>query len=295
MQTVNVELFSKCVGFTLTVRKWSNARKASLENVTVNADKSRLRMSKRLIVADEYDAILSHIGETCRHIDRLAVPSFFKRGFHLVGNEAVPQVEEYCQHRKEELALLVEKLAEVYPTKIVEAGEALRDEFDPSNYPDVMRLIQMFSMSWNFVAFGVPESLPAELFAIEKERQEKMWAEASDQIMLSLRESFGKLIKVAKNQLTTEPGEKKKKIFESMLGNIHEFIETFNHRNITNDTELGNLVNKAKKVLEGVSIEKLRKDDNLKDAMQAEFASMSEIITGMIETTPVRSFDFETE
>jgi hypothetical protein len=295
MQSVNVELFTKCVGFTMTMSRWGNSRKADLNKITTTSDKTMLKLSKKLIVAKEYDDIVSHMGHTMRHIERLAVPSFFKRGFYLIGNDAVPQVESYLTGRLDELKQLALKLAEVYPAKVEEAGDRLQDEWSANDYPGVQKLVSMFNMRWNFVAFGIPESLPQELFEIERQRQEQIWAEAGDQITQCLRSGFLKLVEVAKTQLVVEPGEKKKKIHDSMIGNILEFAEMFRHRNITNDTELEKLVNKAQEILTGIKPDDLRKSDDMKIQMQQEFAGISEQLTSLIETTPTRSFDFEEE
>lgn len=296
MQSVNIELFTKCVAFTLSIKRWGNRRKANIDAVDAHgADKNRLRLSKILIEADEYDAVVSHENETRARINAMSVPSFFRKGIQLISTEAIEKVEAYLHSRESEHRELVDAFAAVYPEKILEAQNRLGNQFDPEDYVRVDQLVQMFQVQWNWIAFGVPENLPQQLFEAEKAKAEAQWKEAGDQITLCLRDGFRKLVAAMAERLTpAENGEKK--IFKNTLvGNLVDFIDMFGNRNITNDSELAALVEQAKATIGSTTPDDLRSDDGLRAQMAEQFAALTQQVTGMIETMPTRKFNFEEE
>lgn len=306
MQSVNVELFRTCVAFSLRMRKWNIRRKASIEDIQTKAEKNMLRMSKLLIAPpqskdgepknpDEYDQIVSHQGETRTRIAAMSVPSFFQKAISLVRQDAIERIEAYLKKREKEHEELVLRFVQVYPQRIREAEPRLKDQFDPKDYPMVTQLPGLFGMSWNWIAFGVPDDLPKELFEIEKAKAEKMWSEASDQITLCLREGWKELIDAAVERLTPVPGEKPKIFRDSLIGNIIDFMDTFSSRNITNDQQLGDLIEKARGILTGIQPNDVRKNEDVRKKLADSFSGIQQTITGMITDMPARKFDFSDE
>lgn len=296
MQSVNIELFQRCVAFTITIRRWGNRRKASMDSVdTHGADKELLRLSKQLIVADEYDAIVSHENETRNRIMAMSVPSFFKKGIQLISTEAIEKVEQYLTSRVEEHRQLVIKFAQVYPDKILEAQQRLGNQFNAGDYIPVNQLVQMFQVNWNWIAFGIPENLPQQLFEAEKAKAEAQWKEAGDQITLCLRQGFHKLVAAMVDRLTTNPGEDKKIFKNTLIGNLTDFLDMFQARNITNDSELAALVEQAKEVIGNTTPDDLRSDEELRAKIAADFATLEASLNDMITSMPARKFNFEEE
>jgi len=305
MHTVDIALFQNSVAFSLTQKRWGNRRKARIEDISITSNGNAveaqnssklLRLSKILIEADEYDAIVSHQGETRNRIEALSVPSFFKRGIVLIGTGAIDQIESYMNQRKAQQDELVMRFAEVYPQKILEAEERLGKInpklFDASNYPMVTEMMQCFDVRWNWIAFGVPDSLPQQLFEAEKAKAEAVWKDATDQITLCLRGGFKELVDHMVDRLTVAPGEDKKIFKNTLIGNMIDFLDTFKSRNIVNDQQLNDLVEQARNVMSGITPDALRKDEELRAAVAEQFVVMKANIDQMIEEMPTRTFDF---
>lgn len=293
--TVNLERFKNACGFTLTLACWGNRRKADIAKIETDAQKSRLRLSKELIVAEEYEAIKTYFGALRQWVYGRTVPSFFKEGFQLASLGAVSEIEDKMRVAQGELAALVEKLIGVYPGKVEEARAALNDQFSARDYPQAEDLRGMFAIGWNWLAFSVPENLPAELRAKETEKLEKQFEDASQQITEALRVSFQELIAHATEKLTSEPGEKKKVFRDSLIGNIQEFIDTFNSRNLMNDVELADLVGKAKGILVGANPENLRKFESVRATTAAAFGEIKAKLDTMITEKKTRAIDLSEE
>jgi hypothetical protein len=298
-KTIDLDRFKNAVGFTTTFCRWGNRRKGNMAKITTNEDatqdkqtKERLHLTKELIKAKEYEDICTFLGGLQKWIYEQTVPSFFKTGFQLVGKDGIAAIEARMRKAQTELAVLTNNLVAVFPAKIEEAKGKLGEQFNASDYPSVKELSGMFEISWNWIAFSVPEGLPEELRQAEQDKMEKQFADAGEQILQALREGFKELLAHAVSKLAVEPGEKPKVFRDSMIGNIQAFIDTFSQRNMMGDVELAQLVAQAKTVLEGVTPQKLRDYANVKDTTREQFVKIQGELEKMITERPARRFDF---
>lgn len=304
-KTVDLNRFKNAVGLVVTFSaRWGNTRKGNMAGVKLaeGADaneeqkaKQRVALRKQLIVSKEYDAIKSFQGEIRSWIYTRTVPSFFKEGFQLCGLGEVSNVNARLKKARVELAELVKAFIAVYPEQIEAARAVLEPvgQFNPGDYPPAEALESAFDISWNWIAFTVPEGLPAELRQQEEEKLSRQFEDAGQQITAALRVAFGELIAHATERLTDSPDGKKKKIYDSVVGNLSDFIDTFNSRNITNDAELAVLVGKAREILVGVTPQKLRDYANQRDNIRQQFEGIKAAIDPMIVAVKSRKFEFD--
>lgn len=314
-RTVDLARFKNAVGFIPQFRcQFGNIRKANVAKVTLDSNttaaepqkdanaekkaKARMTLRKQLIVSPQYDAIKSYFGELRTWIYSQTVPSFFKEGFQLASLEAVEPIEKRMRRAvQQELPDLVKALVEAYPAQVEEARSVLEPvgQWNARDYPTVAELPGMFEILWNWIAFVTPEGLPPELRAAEQEKFNKQMSDAGEQITQALRVAMAEMIRHAQERLTTAPGEKPKVFRDSAIGNITDFLDTFNQRNITNDVELAHLVDKAREVLAGVTPQKLRQVDDVKKKVVEGFAQINSELEKLIVTRPSRKFDLEDE
>jgi len=293
MYTFDTNKLKDAVGFTLQLRCWGNRRKADMAQVTTDAEKGRMRLSKELIQAEEFDAIKSFFGELRGWVYLRTVPSFFREGFQLASLKAVEEIEARMKKAEGELKELVDKLIAVYPAKIDEAKAALQSQFNPADYPPEEVLRGTFAIGWNYVSFSTPDALPPELRKTEAEKLQKQMADAGEQITEALRAGFQELITHAVERLTPGDDGKSKTFRDSIVGRIQEFLDTFSNRNLLGDKELEALVGKAQEVLVGVSPESLRKNAEVRESTLAEFKKISAGLDEFVETRKARRFDLE--
>lgn len=302
-RTVDLNKFKGAVGFTATFSSWGNTRKANLSKIKASTDtaddtaaKQRMKLSKVLIVSKEYDAIRSFMQELRAWIYTRTVPSFFKEGFQLCGVDGISAIEDRMRKAiRLELPNLIENFIEVYPEQIKEARGILEPvgQFEISDYPGTEEMKRFFNINYNWIAFTVPDQLPVELRQQEEEKLKRQMSDAGDKITEALRQGFADLIAHATDRLTVKAGEKPKVFRDSMLGNITDFLETFNSRNLMGDVELAKLVAQAGKVLAGVTPQKLRDDAGSRENVLAQFAQIQSTVSGMIQDKPTRTFEFD--
>lgn len=302
--SVDAEIFRRAVCFTMTMRRFSNrrqgdvskVREASGDSLTVN----RFKLSKKLIESPEFDAIVEFQGKLYKWATMRSTPSFFKEGIYLVKNEMVPEFEARLNEAVKELRdVLIPEFVAAYPGQIEEARQALNGQFNIQDYPRVQDVPNRFGIEWNWISFGVPENLPAELRAAEAAKISARFAEAEAQIMEALRSGFAETLAHVSERLTVEPGGKPKVFRDTLFEELTEYIGTFNARNLANDKELGSMVEKAQAILArvnggdaGEKARNIRDAASMREQTAKAFAEMREAVNGMIGEKPVRKFDF---
>lgn len=291
--TVDTSSLKGAVGFTMKLSGWGNTRKADIAEVTTSADKKRMRLRKDLIVADEYDAIKSFYGELRQWVAIQTVPSFFREGFQLTSIAAVGELDARMKKAQVELREMVDKLIVVYPAKIEEAKLALNSQFNQRDYPSESELANSYRISWNFISFSTPADLPEELRQQEQDKLAKQMQDAGEQITLALRVGFQELINHAIERLTPGEDGKPKTFRDTLVGNVQEFLDTFQKRNLTNDVELQQLVNKAQEILIGVEPDALRKDVEVRDQFLKQFNDVKAALDPLVEVKKARVFELE--
>lgn len=296
MNTTNIELFKNACAFSLTCRRMGNSRTGNMEEIETDADKKRLRLKKQLIVSPEYEAIAQFQRDVAKYCKARTMPSFVRKGLQLIKVSAVQEIDLYLKARAAELSEdFVPKFVKGYPEQVKTAASALKGQFDLANYPTIDTLPSLFRFEWDFLAFNVPENLPPEIRKAEQEKIEKKFAEAQEQILSALRLAFRELVNHAVDRLKAVPGEKPKTFQKTMVENINEFLNTFNFRNMMSDEALEGLVMSASRVMKGITTEKLRESESVRENVAAKFQEIKATLDTMIVNKPSRVFDMEDE
>src|SRR5262249_22965315 len=137
-----------------------------------------------------------------------------------------------------------------------------------TEYPSQETYESSFSMSLQPVSFGVPEALSsidpglaanAESNSIQSVRDTA--SEIRDQLRAEFLRVQGKLI------VSLSPNEegKKKRLYETALGDLIEFLERWDAVNLTDDAELTAMVNQSRVFTRDIDTESLRVSDRIRE------------------------------
>lgn len=288
-------LDDKSVLLVVEFHKLGNTRKVNPNEITVDADKSMLHVNKSLLDSPEYDAIKKHDGQTRAWLMTRALPSLFKEGVYRVPNLLVADVDSYLSRRKIQRDQLISEFGKTYDERVNEALKRLNGLANVNDYLDADDAASRFGLRWSYLTFATPDSLKnlkAGLFEREKAKIEKMVAEATDEIKLVLREQMRALVQRMVTQLTPAADGKRKKIYDSLTGNVEDFLDTFSARNLADDSELQELVAKARDVMRGIDPEILRNEDDTREIVKDGFEQINAQLDQMIVDKPARRFDF---
>ena len=297
--TTTPDLFEKAICLAVSLRKPGNRRKLSASLVDVDADKDLISAQKILLSCEHLKTIAHYDGEIRRYLYTRCLPSLFKEGVYLVPLGMVEEVEAKLNAFADTRKQLVGAFVTAYPSLIEEAQKRLRAAFNSSDYPSTERMEANFRMEWRYIAFSVPGTLKTvshEMFRKEQEKAQRQWAEALDEVRALLRTHLSELVQHLVDRLSGNDKGAKPKVFKNTLvTNMTEFLETFDARNLTDDSELASVVKRAKDLLSGVDAQTLRTSTALRASLHEGFSNLKGTLDTLVVSKPTRAISFEEE
>lgn len=266
----------------LTLRAPGNERTVRDKSILrTNADHGRLHIGKRLLECKEYQAISILDGQMRDYIARVALPTPFKAGTHVIPLDLLERVDETLQTYAESRREMVGQLALVYDAAKASAKAQLGDLYREDEYLDADQLQQAYSMRWQYVTLTAPDKIKdmnAAIFEREQARLQEQWDSAIDDMRDALRVGLSELVTDMVARLS-DPDKKFKPT--KLLARFEEFLSTFDARNVTNDEELAALAQQARAILAGVDTENLTKFKDVREDVREKFtaaqAALSEL------------------
>jgi hypothetical protein len=289
-------LLDRAVCLSLTVECLGTRRKVPASSVQVEADKDMLHVSKAILESKELDAIKTLDGEMRTWLGKRALPSPFRRGTYLIPLDLVEQVDTKIGEYQEKRAALVAQFLAAYAAAVEDAKKRLNGLFDASDYPGDEKVRAAFYVDVRFLAFGVPEKLEGirkDIFEREKAKAQAQWKEASEEVRQALRAGLADLVDHMAERLQGN-GDGKPKVFrDTVVTNLTEFLDTFAPRNITDDAQLGQLVDRCRNVLDGVDADALRSSAAIRTKVRDGMAQVQATLDGMVIDRPARRIVLE--
>lgn len=321
VKTVNIEQFKDSVFWSLKLSRWparATCKNPALlmaylellnakdgEAVTAVAVDGAPRNGQGVTAANVTKTTYPLIGECkeftdlCDHLretkDRLAGPlgrasqSRIQKGLFVVRKSDIEFFETELNRATDKLTLeLIPAFMRVLPDAIRSAETlpvkqgGLGPLFNRMDYPPEDAIEESFKLDWQWLALGVPDDLPESLRAEANAKFQRQMEEAAEEVKQALRVSLGDFVTHLVERL--QPGEDgKQKVFrDSLIGNIAQFCEVFDSRNIMNDGELATLVNRAKTLIAGVTPDKLRQYSAVKETALNGFSEIKAQLDTMI-------------
>lgn len=280
----------------LAFHRVGNERKASMQTVQTDADKKRLKMTKKLFQCAEYRAISTFDNQIKQWVNSRAIAAQIGyKGISLLPLALLPEVERHLEEASIERKELVVRFLEVYNEERVEAREKLKEFFRESDYPDIPEVEDAFGMEWWYVVFEVPKNLPEELQEREREKLQERFNDMENQIQSALRQSFFELTKRLTDSLKPGPNGKKRRFHSSGITNLMDFLELFSARNVTDDVELEELAKQARQVVIDADPDEIRKNPDLRKDLEKSMTEVTQAAVALIGEDQLRKFNFDEE
>ena len=284
IQDAGTDLARKTVFIKLHLGLLGNSRKVSSSQVEVDADKALIRVSKNLLDSPELQAIRSLDGDIRRYLYDTCLP--FDVGIHLLPLGLIEAVDERLREFKVQRDELVDTFLLAYPRLCQEAAVRLRTLHNPTDYPPVDEVRACFTLSWQYISYGVPEQLgeiSARIFETEREKAAEAMSQACDEIQQVMRASLLEMVNHLRDRLADQPDGKPQRLRESTVQKLRDFLTTFNLRNVVDDQDLKEQVDKARALLEGVSTDALRNMPLIRAKVRegmADLAAQMDVLAG---------------
>jgi len=251
--------------------------------------KATIGGDKPLFECEEYDDLISFVSKRRGEFANFGIPHLTFEAAHVTDITSIPEIEALAEKTEKELPEMVEKFVAAWPEAIKRAEDRLGPLFNKNDYLPESALRSMFKFSYNWLAFGVPEELKQFDIAIYEKAQEKAkiaWAEIEANGVLLLRQTISDLVGGLAESLTPKDGSGElRKFYPSSVTKIEEFLNAFSRRNICKDSELEEEVEKLRKVVSGIDVEKLSAGskgdmelrEKVKKQMEAAKASLASL------------------
>lgn len=136
--------------------------------------------------------------------------------------------------------------------------------FKAEDYPPRETVREAFRMRWHFVemsAAGKLKEISQAMYEREQTKLRDEWDRAAETMRDSMRAAFEQLVASLRERLDGNREGGKPKIFrDSRVESLKEWIGLFSARNVVSDEELSSLVERAERLLDGVTASELRED-----------------------------------
>ena len=183
------------------------------------------------------------------------------------------------------------------PSKMMD--EAKKQNWDPSvqglvAFPQVLAYLSQ-DMGWTTqLGNAFLAQQPDVMQAVQRMRalsaSAQRFAEAQTEAQGLLRESMSELVNHMVERLDASENGKPKVFKKSTVANLGDFLATFDFRNIANDTELKEQVEKTRALLSGVTAEEIRTTADLRSRLKTGMSEIAAKLDAMVVTMPRRKF-----
>lgn len=300
MQKISCGLFEKSVCLAVTITKFCVNRKGDKSKISTDAKAEMLHLGKKLIDSPELeqiaqlDSVIYQFLSADRGGGQRSLPFQFKKGIYLIPSELFKEVETRLKAYFSLREILINNFISFYLHRVKEAQEQLGSHYDENEYPTIEQVKAKFSFTWTTFKIDVPESLKVqnqEIFDEEKNKIEKLWENAGEEIVKILRgEALYYINGLLSKLKPTKKGEVRE-IPESYLERLKDFFEIFQKRNICDDQELAQVVEIAKKAVGSVSSFELENNESLRAKVKQEFEAAAIVFDVMEDDSTYDSYD----
>lgn len=283
-----------CV-LSLTFSKFGNRRKIDNELFEVTpeekqkeqVDKNWINATKKLLEAEEMDEINSLYSDLYGYVQSRALPSYIKRGVHLLPKAFDTEVDARLKEGQEKLRPLVEKIIQKLTEYKRDAKERLRHLYDEDDYPTSAELRESFSIHWRFLYVDSADGISKELVEEERKKAERDWTSLRENIKNLLRGQLKGFVDHLTERLTPEKDGRPKQFKQGSIDKLQEFLNTFDVRNIVNDQQLKALVDQAKSLVK-YDAEVIRTDSSVREYVLEGFENIQSLLDPLVVKQPLR-------
>jgi hypothetical protein len=131
------------------------------------------------------------------------------------------------------------------------------------------------------------------MFQTERDKAVQAMSEACAEVQQVMRASLLEPVSHLRDRPADQPDGKPQRLRESTLENLRGFLATFDLRNVVDDQDLKEQVNKARALLEGVSTDALRNMPLIRAQVREDMADLAAQMDVLAGDRVSRKFRFD--
>lgn len=290
-------LSNKTVLLSLTMGRLGNTRRVSSAMVEVDAEKDSIHVGKELLKSPELEAIVAYDGVIRRWFYGRTLPSeVLKAGIYRLPISLLEEADAALGSFARARQGLVDQFMGVYSQYVEEAEGRLRALYQKSEYPAAEEVTQAFYFRWRYLMLDVPESISQvsqQMYQRELTKIQQDLSSEAQEIKLALRTGFAEILDHAISRLGSTKDGKKVIFRDSLVENLGQFFRYFQDRNVLDDGEFAGLVERARKVMDGVLPDELRQNDSLRETVRRSFTEVRKVLDDNLMLAPTRRINLD--
>lgn len=254
-----------------------------------------INVSKELFDNPKVKALSDYLGATRAILRGGGQPvRFLRRGLYLYSLAKVEWAEAKIAEAQAEIDAQLAVLESEWADIIESERKRLEPLglFDQSDYPSIARIREATRIKFTWARFSAPtgdlKGLPADLIRREREKAAAMWTDIADEIRVAHRQMMNDFVDGLLD--TLRPGEdgKTRILRQARIERFAEFLRDFPLQNVTRDTELADLAEKARGLLRGVDAEVLRSEPKASRRVEEGLTSIQMELKALVVDAPRR-------
>jgi hypothetical protein len=260
-------------------------RHADMSEITTDADKKELSLSKRIFDSETYQANRRVRTATKAWLEKRAVPSPLRNGTYLIPVTLMDSVNEKLDEAIVEYKATAEAFVLEYPSLIEQWKEKLGKQFKAADYPSQNKIRRRFGIDRMVLNFS--PARPDEI------NQSAEIEQAIVEIKVALRAGLLELVNRLSSMLSERADGKRKGFQGKALESFTEWMALLPARLVVDDAQLMKLAEQAKKIMAGKSTDDLKNIEQVRSQVKAGLEKVGAKLEGMLKTMPGRAFGFD--
>ncbi len=239
--------------------------------VTKHAKEDRLSVYKKLVDSAHMREYVTVMNELRVLVDKQTTA--YARGERMLVNERIIDTINAVRDYFNKLAAARDAFLQEYPAQVAKAQLDLGDAFDENLYPSVSELYQSFHWSFDVCPFPDNDVRGCIEDGLRKELAELYEQSANGRLRSALDDLWRRLVTPLKNmskQLTDKADGKPTKFHNTLVHNVLEVLDVMQTYSMMGDTDMDNIRQQLRAVLDGVTYEQLKLNATLRAETKAK-------------------------
>lgn len=257
-------------------------------------NKKRFGHRKRTLEGPEIEALRSQEDAIREWVSQHSLAGDLGRNYRLIALGMMPMIDEQLEAFVAERKALVEKLIEKYPVRIDEAKPELGVHWNIHDYPRVKKLRQSFKIEWTYrTTLDLPPTME-EIDGVIAARERKKHAKEAQRILDTLEhgviDTFHRMIQHMTSRLGVAEDGSLLTFRQTTVENLKEFVKWISLMNVRERDDINELAAQAEKLLDGVTVEKLRQKGEFRDQLRVQMDALAKKLDPLLIRASARKF-----
>ena len=298
-----LDIQKEAICLSLKLGMLRTRRKVEAGAIETDADRSLLHVGKEILESAELKAVDQFRSDIKKYLRGRCLPSPFRSGVYLIRLALVEECMQFLTAAEatdkaniETFMTYYEQMYEKRHDLSNPMSQRLGSLYKAEDYPEPKKVRQTFQFEvqlWELSTPGALRTIDRALYEREAAKMQNVWQEAKDSIKQVLLTEFREMTARMAERLTVPPDGKPKVFRDSLVGNLQEWLDLFEKRDLADDEELKQLVNQARAMVSGIKPETIRDSDTLRQEIAQEMQSITSKLDQAIVERPGRKIELD--